>query len=106
MTRGPLYDEKCRPIFSGHETFPLRYGWLKKAFDAVASSASPKDGKQLFLDEKAISYFGVGRNMVASIRHWATCCGVIEETEDGQGLVVTAFGAQLFALQGLDPYLE
>lgn len=26
-------DEKLH--FAGHETFPLRYGWLKKAFDAV-----------------------------------------------------------------------
>lgn len=24
-----------RPSFSGHETFPLRFGWLKKALDAA-----------------------------------------------------------------------
>jgi len=106
MARGPLFEEKYRPLFSGHETFPLRYGWLKKAFDAVTSSRSPKESKQLFLDDKAISEFGVGRNMVASIRHWATCCGVIEETEDGQGLIPTAFGNRLFGPQGFDPYLE
>ena len=34
MTRGPLYEPDYKPQFSGHETFPLRYGWLKKAFDA------------------------------------------------------------------------
>jgi hypothetical protein len=25
----------AKPQFSGHETFPLRQLWLKKAFDAV-----------------------------------------------------------------------
>ncbi len=34
MARGPLYQDKYRPQFSGHETFPLRYGWLKKAVEA------------------------------------------------------------------------
>ncbi|MEK7854647.1 MAG: DUF4007 family protein, partial [Acidobacteriota bacterium] len=35
MRRGPLFEPNYRPSFSGHETFPLRYGWLKKAFDRV-----------------------------------------------------------------------
>ena len=35
MLRGPLYHGDYSPQLSGHETFPLRYGWLKKAFDAV-----------------------------------------------------------------------
>ena len=35
MARGPLFQDTYRPQFSGHETFPPRYGWLKKAFDAV-----------------------------------------------------------------------
>ena len=26
--------------FSGHETFPFRYPWLKKGFDAVADDPS------------------------------------------------------------------
>lgn len=38
MPRGPLYEDAYSPQLSGHETFPLRYGWLKKAFDAVARS--------------------------------------------------------------------
>ena len=35
MLRGPLYRDDYPPQLSGHETFPIRYGWLKKAFDAV-----------------------------------------------------------------------
>ena len=41
MIRGPLYDEGYRPKLSGHETFPLRYGWLKKAYDALSDSREP-----------------------------------------------------------------
>ncbi len=22
--------QEIKPVFSGHETFPLRYGWIKK----------------------------------------------------------------------------
>ena len=36
MQRGRDYTKTdYRPKLSGHETFPLRYGWLKKALDAV-----------------------------------------------------------------------
>ena len=30
MLRGPLGQEKYRPKFSGHDTFPFRYAWLTK----------------------------------------------------------------------------
>ena len=32
MLTGPLQNNK-RPSFSGHETFPMRYGWLTKMMD-------------------------------------------------------------------------
>ena len=38
MSYRPFHDPNYRPQFSGHETFPLRYGWLKKAFDQVAET--------------------------------------------------------------------
>ena len=43
MARGPLFQDTYRPQFSGHETFPLRYGWLKKAFDAVRATEERTD---------------------------------------------------------------
>ena len=43
MARGPLFQNDYSPQFSGHETFPLRYGWLKKAFDRVAETESETD---------------------------------------------------------------
>jgi len=104
MARGPLYEigSTYKPQFSGHETFPLRYGWLKKAFDAVAEYENNNNGKSVFLEENAIAKFGVGKNMVASIRHWASSTGLI----DKNGLVTTPLGKLIFGFDGLDPYLE
>lgn len=105
MARGPLYEDDYRPTFSGHETFPIRYGWLKKAYDAVAESETLLDNRWVFLQDDAIARFGVGKNMVAAMRHWATSIGVIKEDENKR-FVTTSFGSMLFGEEGLDPYME
>lgn len=97
-----------RPSFSGHETFPLRYGWLKKAYDQLylppqkssGKQYESKDAREVFNSEEAISYFGVGKNMVSSIRHWATQMGVINDNQ------LTDFAFEFFDDEGLDPWLE
>ena len=104
MLRGPLHSDDYRPKLSGHETFPLRYGWLKKAVDAVSTGGDAGNGKSVFLSEDAIARFGVGRNMVASMRHWAVATGMIEETSGTPS--PTELGRRLFADGGLDPYME
>jgi hypothetical protein len=87
--------------FSGHETFPVRYPWLKKGFDAVR-----EDG-DVFLRDDAITTLGVGKNMVRSIRHWCLAAGVLEENrEGGTALRESALGKLLLADDELDPYLE
>jgi hypothetical protein len=95
-----------KPQFSGHETFPLRQLWLKKAFDAVcAEPFSGEAPKSIFLDENAIVDFGVGKNMVNSIRFWAVACNVLDE--HGDSYKPTAVATLLFdQLKGLDPYCE
>lgn len=102
MARGRLYESDYEPKFSGHETFPLRYGWLKKAYDAVADSELIANNKSVFLDDAVIAKFGVGKNMVASMRHWATAVGII----NGNGTRTTDIGNKFFSANGLDPYLE
>ena len=104
MGRGPLYDDKYTPQLSGHETFPLRYGWLKKAFDAVRETEDDDNNRSVFLADDAIARFGVGKNMVASIRHWATAAGVIKDVSGK--IETTPIGKRLFAEDGLDPYME
>ena len=106
MLRGPLYQEDYRPQFSGHETFPLRYGWLKKTFDAVWKTEDSEENRAVFTGEDAIARFGVGKNMVASMRHWATATGVIKDAETKGRTETTQLGRCLFGPNGLDPYME
>lgn len=106
MTKGRLYIPSARPQFSGHETFPLRHLWLRKAYDAVSEQC--KDGvapnTSVFADPEAVARFGVGKNMVRSIRHWALACDVVREVP--QGLKPSDLGEMLFGPRALDPYLE
>ena len=105
MSRGHLYTNEYRPQFSGHETFPLRYGWLKKAFDIVYDNIDDPKNKSVFSDDEAIATLGVGKNMVSSIRYWAQASNVIEET-GVNSLAPTEIGLRLFGPEGLDPYME
>lgn len=97
----PIHDPRLpvRAQFSGHETFALRAGWPKKAFDAVRRNPGA------FSSDDAIARFGVGKNMVRSIRHWATATGVVEPAGRGES-APTALGAAVFADGGADPFLE
>jgi hypothetical protein len=106
MARGPLYEELYRPQFSGHETFPLRYGWLKKAFDAVYASREQTENKSVFLRDDAIARFGVGKNMVSSMRHWASAAGITSEETKSGIIRTTELGQKIFGPKGLDPYME
>ena len=107
MLRGPIYQKGYPPQLSGHETFPLRYGWLKKAFDAVRATESDGDNRSVFTDEDAIARFGVGKNMVGSMRHWATATGVIKDVPDEHRIQSTYLGALLFSdVDGMDPFME
>jgi hypothetical protein len=89
--------------FAGHETFTLRYGWLKKVFDAVgkAQATGVADPSAIFTDSRSIADFGVGKNMVQSMRHWAISTGIVDDST----LFATQLGRIMFGPQG-DPYLE
>jgi len=90
--------------FSRHETFHPRFGWIKKGFDRTN-----QDGK-VFLEDDATTMFGVGKNMVRSIRYWCTAFKVLEEVQERGGRArefrPTIFGRKLLADDGWDPYLE
>jgi hypothetical protein len=109
MARSPIYEPGFRPQFSGHETFPLRYGWLKKVIDAIDARAEDPNNKNVFLSDDAIAHFGVGKNMVSSMRYWALAARVIGDDSNGNykgPFRVTPAGRTLFGKSGLDPYLE
>jgi Protein of unknown function (DUF4007) len=85
--------------FSGHETFPLRQMWLKKVIEQAVGNVVPKTA---FADENAIAEFGVGKNMVASMRHWALACNVMTEGAP-EGYAVTKDAIAIFDDAGWDP---
>lgn len=105
MSRGPLFQHDYDAQFSGHETFPLRYGWLKKVFDRVAETAEDSANRIACWGDDAIARFGVGKNMVASMRHWAKAARIIEEPETNS-VRTTKLGHLLFGPNGLDPWME
>jgi len=96
MPQNLFLSTNYRPHFTGHETFPLRYGWLKKAYDEVLSSDYSKDNRSVFIDDDAIARFGVGKNMVASMRHWATSVGILEDDHKTGIIRPTSMGEELF----------
>ena len=106
MLRGPLYRDDYPPQLSGHETFPIRYGWLKKAFDAVRDTENQEENRQVFTGPDAIARFGVGKNMVASMRHWATVTGIVADNPDHRHISTTPLGDLIFGDGELDPYME
>lgn len=108
------------PAFGRHETFTLRYAWLKRAYDAhkrlgLRAEIDPRlylfnrDGDED--TDAAHQLLGVGKNMAKSIRFWLQACRILEEHKpEGSRLQVgetTRFGdALLDTERGLDPYLE
>lgn len=86
--------------FGGHESFPLRYGWLKKGYDLLV-----QDPMGLSHDEAMVT-LGVGKNMVGAIRHWGLACEVFQDPKKARGTEASDFGKALLDKNGWDPYLE
>ena len=109
MLTGPLKDLK-KPSFSGHETFPLRYGWLTKMMDYFDPEQTKetliKKSKYFFSTGEKITNlmadFGVGKNMVSSIRFWADKTNIID-TDTRSGMQLSSFGK---LIKEFDPYLN
>lgn len=91
--------------FSGHETFPFRYGWLKKG--VAAASGTP--GFYSAPDEAMVE-LGVGKNMVNSIRHWCQAAGLLRSSRNSTtGRVEhlsTELADRLVGGGQYDPYFE
>ena len=100
--RDILAQNDLRLQFAGHETFPLRLLWLKKAFDAVAYHGADR---RTFQEQTAIAQFGVGKNMALAMRHWAIASGMLE---DESGLLIPSPLARFLLSEGIgvDPFLE
>lgn len=100
-----LVADAVDPVFARHETFPPRYGWLKKAYDAA------REEPEVFLKDDAPIRLGVGKNMVRAMRYWAEAFKVLDRQPNPtrprlHDAVPTPFGDALLGEGGWDPYLE
>ncbi|MDE0190705.1 MAG: DUF4007 family protein [Gammaproteobacteria bacterium] len=91
--------ERATVSFGRHESFPLRFGWIAKGLNALS------DDPRIFNREDATVVLGVGKNMVASIRHWLQATGVAAPVDASRTLAPTQIGQIVFG-KGGDPYLE
>jgi len=97
-----------KPKFTGHDTFPLRHGWLFKATNLIKNNEliSTSENEQA---ARTIEILGVGKNMVNAIRYWAEVSKVVETRIFNSISVqeITPLGSYIFdSLSGHDPYLE
>lgn len=92
--------------FSGHETFACRYAWLPKAAQQVTVDPAILTPSS---EHEAMIKFGVGKNMVRSIRFWAEAFGIVSLQEEKRH-AVTDFGHKLLIgdkkASACDPFLE
>ncbi len=72
----------------------------------MSETEQDANNKRLCWGEDAIARFGVGKNMVSSMRHWATVAGIIDEPSGTNQVKTTSLGDLLFGDSGVDPYLE
>ena len=110
MTTTGLSDNVAHRKFAAHETFAPRFGWLKKAYDAVAEA---NDGlSDAFLRPSATVDLGVGKNMVQAIRYWASAFKLTDElrpdekTRAHYARVTSDASWLLDTTTGVDPWLE
>ncbi|MCK6510992.1 DUF4007 family protein [Myxococcota bacterium] len=59
--------------FGGHETFPIREGWLYKGLKAL------KEAPDVLYSPEASDMLGLGRNMVKSLHHWLISTGLQDD---------------------------
>ena len=98
MNKQVNFAKDFKPNFSGHYTFPLRYGWLEKSYEAIEKSA-----ENPFSKESAIAQFGVGRLMVGAIKHWAVATGFLEAKD--KTYTASKYAKNIMA-KHTDPFLE
>jgi|GEM_PF-818680 len=94
--------------FTGHDTFPFRYGWNYKAVNHLNFGGKLQTSN----DEKtqeAIIELGVGKNMVNAIKYWAEATSAIKNIRQQSSVdhEPSATGLYIFdENSGKDPYLE
>ena len=91
-----MANEKVKIRLQGHEKFVLREGWLNKGIMQVKSNPT------VFLGKEGPDVFGIGNNMVKSLRYWLKAFGLIVE-KGAAGVQLSKCGE---VVQKYDSYFE
>ncbi|MFT4142830.1 MAG: DUF4007 family protein [Mobilitalea sp.] len=91
-----INNTKIKIRLQGHEKFALREGWLNKGLIVVKHNPSVFQGKE------GPDVFGIGNNMVKSLRYWLRVFGLIEESPN-KGASLSKMGELILEK---DPYFE
>lgn len=91
-----MANEKAKIRLQGHEKFVLREGWLNKGITQV------KENPTVFLGKEGPDVFGIGNNMVKSLRYWLKAFGLIVE-KGAAGVSLTTCGE---IIKRYDAYFE
>ncbi len=79
--------------FRAHETFFIRKGWLSKGMRYVSNKPDVFTDKA----ENPMDVFGIGANMVKSLRYWLQAVGLTKEPKTGKkNQTLTDFGKLVF----------
>ncbi len=87
---------KNKVRLKGHESFSIREGWLTKGIFEI--SKNPK----IFSEKNLTDIFGIGTNMVKSLKYWLIVSNLIVEDKKS-GYVLTELGE---LIKEKDPYIE
>ena len=80
----------------GHESFSIREGWLTKGIFEVS------DNPRVFSEKNLTDIFGIGTNMIKSLKYWLLTANLIEEDKN-KGYVLSEVGK---LIKCYDPYME
>ncbi|HDM8190045.1 DUF4007 family protein [Vibrio harveyi] len=93
--------------FSGHQTFPIRYGWIYKIIQEVVKGESLSSKSNI---EQQMQSMGMGKNMVLSVRHWIRALNLVTCIDNKeQTYKLTPLAEQLFTHNkhaAYDEYLD
>ena len=91
-----MAKNKVKLKLQGHEKFALREGWINKGLMIIPKNPG------VFLQQDAPDVFGIGNNMVKSLRYWMRALGLT--IEGGTSGVKLSPMGKLVAKY--DPYIE
>lgn len=64
--------------YGGHQTFTIREGWLYKGLSLLID----EERRKQLVDDYAMDFLGVGRNMAKSINHWLLATNLAEKRQE------------------------